>query len=356
MTAPVNISEIEILAKEKVSAMAYDYYSSGACDEITLKENCEAFKRIFLKYSVLVDVSNRDLSAKVLGQKISMPVIIAPTAFHRMAHDEGEIAVAKAAGKAGTVMCLSTLSNSLIEEVAEATFEPVWFQLYVFKDRAVTMELIRRAEAAGCKAILLTVDAPLLGTRERDVRNRFNLPDGITVKNLESVFKEKLIKGNDSGLAGYVAQNLDASLSWKDLDWLCSVTKLPVIVKGIGCKEDAILSVEHGADGIVVSNHGGRQLDTCRATIDVLPEVANAVHGKIEILLDGGIRRGTDVVKALALGAKAVLIGRPVIWGLAWDGEAGVTTVLDIFRKEIDVALALCGIDSVNRITRDIIA
>lgn len=353
---PITISDFESLAKEKLTQMAYDYYSSGANSEVTLKENCDAYQRIFLKYRVLIDVSKRDLSTEVLGNKISMPVMIAPTAFHRMAHDEGEVAVARAAGAADTIMILSTLSNSEVEQVVKASAKPVWFQLYVFKDREITRDLIKRAEAAGCKALVLTVDAPLLGTRERDVRNRFDLPEGITVKNLETVFKEKLPKKDDSGIASYVAAYLDASLNWKDIEWLRSITKLPLLIKGIACKEDAILSVDHGADGIVVSNHGGRQLDTCRATIDVLPEVADAVHGKIEILIDGGVRRGTDVIKAIALGAKAVLIGRPVIWGLALNGENGVKAVLEIFRKELDLAMALCGCDSVKKISKDLIA
>ncbi len=353
---PVNISDFEILAKEKLSRMSYDYYSSGANDEITLKENCDAYKRIFLKYRVLVDVSKRVLSTEVLGQRISMPVMIAPTAFHKLAHPEGEVAVAKAAGASDTIMILSTLSNSDVEEVVKAASKPVWFQLYVYKDREVTKDLIKRVEAAGCKAIVLTVDAPLLGTRERDVRNRFTLPEGITIKNLIPAKKENLPESNNSGLSDYVQRFLDPSLSWKDIGWLKSITRLPLIIKGIACKEDAVLAVKNGADGIVVSNHGGRQLDTCRATIDVLPEVTEAVQGKIEILIDGGIRRGTDIIKALALGVKAVLIGRPVIWGLAADGEKGVISVLEILRKELDSAMALCGVDSVKKINKDLIA
>ena len=352
---PVNISDFEKLAKEKLPQMAYDYYSSGANDEITLRENIEAYKRIFLKYRVLIDVSKLDMSAEILGQKISIPVMIAPTAFHKLAHTEGEVAVAKAATNAGTIMILSTLSNSSVEEVALAADGNIWFQLYVFKDREVTKNLIRRAENAGCKALILTVDAPFLGNRERDVRNKFNLPNGITVKNLEPDYKEKLSRKHDSGIAGYFADNLDPSLSWRDVDWLKSNTNLPLIIKGIACKEDALLSVQHGADGIVVSNHGGRQLDTCRATIDVLSEVADAVKGKTEILLDGGIRRGTDIFKAVALGAKAVLIGRPVIWGLAADGENGVRSVLEILRKELHLAMALCGCDAVKKINKDFI-
>lgn len=352
---PINIYDFEIIARDKLTQTAYDYYRSGSFDEITLSENCEAFKRIFLKYRVLTDVSKRDLSAEVLGQNISMPLIIAPTAFHKMAHPDGEVATAKAAGDAGTIMILSTLSNSDVEDVVKATSGPVWFQLYVYKDREVTKELVERITKAGCKALVLTVDAPMLGTRERDVRNRFNLPEGLSVKNLLPLNKDKLPVMDDSGLAGYIQKYLDPSLSWRDIDWLKSITNLPIIIKGIACKEDAELSVLHGADGIVVSNHGGRQLDTCRATIDVLPEVSDTVNEKIEIMLDGGIRRGTDILKAVALGAKAVLVGRPVLWGLAADGQKGVSSVLSILKKEFDIAMALCGCDSVKKITKELI-
>jgi 4-hydroxymandelate oxidase len=354
---PVNINDYEIIAKGKLTQMAYDYYSSGACDEITLKQNCEAYAGIKLKYRVLKDVSSRDLSVTILGQKISFPVMIAPTAFQGMAHPDGELATVRAAGKGGTIMVLSTLSNTAVEDVVAESKTPVWFQLYVYKDRNATKELVRRVESAGCKVIVVTVDAPYLGIRERDVRNQFNLPDGLTVKCMDAVGLGGVdeVEGG-SGLAGYFASKLDPSLSWKDIEWLRSITKLPIILKGIACAEDAKLAVKHGVDGIIVSNHGGRQLDTCRATIEVLPEVTDAVRGKTEILIDGGIRRGTDILKAIALGAKAVLIGRPVLWGLAAEGEQGVTNVLEIFRKEFDLAMALSGCTSVNEISIDLIA
>lgn len=353
---PVTIAEIESIAKEKLSSTAYDYYSSGADDEITLKENTEAYNRILLKYRVLVDVSKRDLSTAILGENISIPIMIAPTAFHKLAHSEGEVAVARAAGSEGTIMILSTLSNSDVEDVVKASKKSVWFQLYVFKDRSITEALIKRVEAAGCKALVLTVDAPLLGRRLRDVRNRFNLPAGVSVKNLEPFMKEKLPTRNDSGIAGYFADNLDPSLSWKDLDWLRSKTKLPIFVKGIISKEDAKIAAENCVDGVVVSNHGGRQLDTCKATIDVLPEIADAVKGKVQLLADGGIRRGTDILKAIALGADAVLLGRPVIYGLAYNGEDGVKTALRILRSELDLAMALCGCSSITNVRKEIIA
>ena len=353
---PVNLFDFESLAKEKLSVMAYDYYAGGACDEITLRKNHTAYDKIFLKYRVLVDVSKRDLKTNILGQEISFPVMIAPTAFHRLAHLEGELATARAAGSEGTIMILSTLSNTAVEDVVKSTAGDVWFQLYVYKDKGATRELIQRVERAGSKAIVLTVDAPLIGVRERDVRNEFKLPEGLSVKNMSAAGLEKVGGAkNNSGLAEYFSSMLDQSLSWKDVQWLRSITKLPIILKGIACKEDAILAVDNGADGIVVSNHGGRQLDTCRATIEVLPEVADAVSGKTLILVDGGVRRGTDVVKALALGAKAVLLGRPVLWGLAYNGESGVKNVLQLLKNEIDLAMALCGCRSVNEISKELI-
>lgn len=356
MTKPVNLFDFESLAKEKLSQMAYDYYASGACDEITLKRNHTAYDEIFLKYRVLVDVSKRNLSTHILGQKISFPVMIAPTAFHRLAHSEGEIATAKAASSEGTIMILSTLSNTSVEEVVKSSAGPVWFQLYVYKDREATKELIQRAENAGCKAIVLTVDAPLIGIRERDVRNEFKLPEGLSVKNMSASGLEKVGGSeNNSGLAEYFSSMLDQSLNWKDIEWLRSVTKLPVILKGIACKEDAELAVKNGADGIVVSNHGGRQLDTCRPTIEVLPEVSDAVSGKTVIMIDGGVRRGTDVIKALALGAQSVLLGRPVLWGLAYDGENGVKRVLQLLRQEVDLAMALCGCKNIKEISKELI-
>lgn len=352
---PVTIADIEAIARQKLSKSACDYYASGSDDEITLRLNSGAFDRIFLKYRVLVDVSKRDTGTAVMGERISMPLIIAPTAFHKLAHPDGEAATAEAAGKKGTIMVMSTLSNTDVEEVVSSTSGSVWFQLYVFRERSVTEALIQRVEAAGCKALVLTVDAPLLGRRIRDVRNKFNLPEGLTVSNLEPFMKEKLPERRSSGIAGYFAENLDASLTWKDISWLKSKTKLPLLVKGIICSEDAQLAMDHGADGIVVSNHGGRQLDTCLPTIEALPRIAEAVDKKIPLLMDGGVRRGTDVLKAVALGADAVLIGRPAVYGLAYNGVEGVSLVLDILRNEFDLAMALCGVDSVAKITSELI-
>jgi 4-hydroxymandelate oxidase len=353
---PINIYEYEAIAREKLTPMAYDYYASGAHDEITLRENHAAYDRIRLRYRVLRDISRRDISTTVLGQPIRLPVIVAPTAFHKLACEDGEVATVRAAGAAGTLMILSTLSTTSIEDVLAAATGPVWFQLYVYKDREATKALVQRAEAAGCSALVLTVDAQIWGRRERDVRNRFQLPDGLSVKNLSPSGKEEFPQEvKDSGLAAYVASLFDQTLSWQDVEWLCSLTKLPVLLKGIVHADDARQAFEYGAAGVIVSNHGGRQLDTAPATIDVLPEIVEAVDGKVEVLIDGGIRRGTDVVKALALGAKAVAVGRPILWGLASDGQRGAEKVLDILRYEVDLAMGLCGCARVAEIDRTLL-
>ncbi|MPZ14381.1 MAG: alpha-hydroxy-acid oxidizing protein [Chloroflexi bacterium] len=353
---PINLFEYEALAREQLAPMAYDYYASGAHDEVTLRENRAAFDHIRLRYRVLVDVSRRDLSTTVLGEPLSMPVLVGPTAFHRMAHPDGEVATARAARRAGTLMVLSTLSNSSVEEVTAAAPGPLWFQLYVYRDRGATRALVERVEAAGCRALVLTVDAPLLGRREMDVRNRFHLPPGLRIENLAGMgFGELPTEVADSGLAAYFAALLDPSLTWADVDWLCAATRLPVVIKGVVRGDDASRAIDHGVAAVIVSNHGGRQLDTSPPTIEALPEVVDAVGGQMEVLMDGGIRRGTDVVKAIGLGAKAVLLGRPALWGLAVAGEQGVSRVLELLRQEIDLAMALCGCTSPGAIQRDLI-
>ena len=356
---PVNLFELEAIAREKLAREAYDYYASGANDEVTLRENRAAYDRLTLAYRVLVDVSRRDMATSVLGQPIEMPIVVAPTAFHRMACPEGELATVRAAGAAGTVMILSTLSNTRVEDVVAAASGPVWFQLYVYRDRGAAEGLVRRAEAAGCRALVLTVDAPFLGRRERDVRNRFRLPPGLAVANLLPEGYGEVPPGlADSGLAVYFASLLNPAMTWQDLAWLRSITELPIVVKGIIRPDDALRAAEAGVAGIVVSNHGGRQLDTSPATIDVLPEIANALDARghrMEVLVDGGVRRGTDVLKALALGARAVLVGRPILWGLAADGEAGASWVLRLLRDELDLAMALAGAPTLADITRDLV-
>lgn len=356
LTQFINLHELEKLASQCLSPMALDYYRSGACDEITLRENIKAFERISLLPRMLVDVTARKLNVDILGQSVSMPVLIAPTAFHRLAHPQGELATARAAKRAGTIFTLSTLSNSTIEEVAAASEGPLWFQLYVYKDRELTKSLVQRAKRSGYQAIVLTADAPKLGRRERDVRGMFELPDDLRVANLEtSGLSMVRCDGSDSGLASYIASLFDSGVTWKDVEWLRSLTDLPILIKGILRPDDAKLAIEYGASGIVVSNHGGRQLDTVPATITVLPAIVDAVAGRVPVLLDGGVRRGTDVIKALSLGACAVLVGRPVLWGLALDAEEGVLSVLEMLRAELDLALALCGCAAADRLTRDFV-
>jgi len=365
---PVTLDDLESAARERLAPLAFDYYAGGADDEETLRENRAAWARIRLRYRVLVDVSRRQLATAALGRPISLPVVVAPTAFHALAHPEGEAASARAAAAAGTVFILSTLSNTPVEDVVRAAAGvggAVWFQLYVYRDRAVTRDLVRRVEAAGVSALVLTVDAPLLGRRPRDVRNRFRLPEGLAVANLVPAGMGALPEApSGSGLAAYFASLLDPALTWPDVEWLRSQTRLPVVVKGIVRGDDAALAVEHGAAGVVVSNHGGRQLDTAPATADVLAEVVDAVaaagggggDAPVEVFVDGGVRRGTDVVKALALGARAVLVGRPILWGLATGGEAGARRVLEMLREEMDLALALCGCPTVGGLGRDLVA
>lgn len=354
--ALLNVMDFEAAALERLQQPAREYCAGGANDEVTLRENCAAFGRIPLHYRVLRDVGTRDMQAQVLGLPLSMPILVGPTAFHQIAHPDGELATARAVNAAGTLMVLSTLSTCAMEDVGREMRAPWWFQLYVHRDRAITRDLIARAAAAGCRAIVLTVDAPVGGQRERDVRNRFALPQGLRMRNLLPAGAEAAcLDVSVGGFAGYVNSLLDPSLSWRDLDWLTTQSSLPVLVKGIVRADDAVLAHEHGAAGVVVSNHGGRQLDTSPATIDVLERIVIAVDHRLEVLLDGGIRRGTDVLKALALGARAVLIGRPVLWGLAVDGERGVGRVLDILRTEFDVAMALAGCRSLADIDVDLI-
>lgn len=354
--APINLFEFEALAKERLSPLAWDYYSSGALDEITLRDNREAFERIAIRYHVLAGTAERDLSAQVLGERHDLPILIAPTAFARLAHDEGERAVARAAAAEGVTQVLSTLSTISLEDVSKAAPDGNrWFQLYVFKDRGLTADLVRRAEASGYQAIVMTVDAPMLGKRERDARNRFSLPDGITAANLSTQLARIPSDGTDSGLFQFFTSVLDPGLTWDDVEWLTSLTTLPVLVKGVVRGDDAERAIERGCAGVIVSNHGGRQLDTAISSIDALPEVAEAVDGRGAVLVDGGIRRGSDIVKSLALGANAVLVGRPILWGLAVGGEDGVRSVLQILRAEFDLAMALCGASSVEELWPDLL-
>src|SRR5438132_12549606 len=353
---PLNVADYARAARAKLPKEVYDYYEGGALDEITLRENTAGWEGLKLYYRVLAGVGAREMKTTVLGQSISMPIVLAPTAFHKLACKEGEIATARAARAARTLFILSSLSNTAMETVLAEAASPRWFQLYIYRDREITSELVKRAEAAGAEAIILTVDAPGLGTRERDVRNSFRLPEGLTVENLAPLGKGNLPEVTGSGLAAYVRVNFKQDLGFDDLDWLCHCTRLPVVVKGVCRGDDARSAAEHGAKAIVVSNHGGRQLDTAPATCEVLPHVVDAAGDLCEIYVDGGIRRGSDVLKAIAFGARAVLIGRPILWGLCVAGEQGASHVLEILRRELDEAMLLCGCTTLRDINRSLVS
>ncbi|MGZ5337167.1 MAG: alpha-hydroxy acid oxidase [Solirubrobacterales bacterium] len=317
---------------------AHGYFAGGAGDERTLRRNVEAFAEWELRPRVLVDVSELTTRSTVLGSELEMPVLVAPVAFQRLAHPEGEEAMARAAQAAGTVMCLSTLATSRPADVGAAAPEGHnWMQVYCFRDRGVTRALIEEATEAGFEAILLTVDAPYAGRRERDLRTGFEIPADVRTPAIEAA------AGHESLTVAEVFGLVDPALDWTALEALAGECDLPVLVKGVMTGEDAVLAVEHGAAGVVVSNHGGRQLDAVPASIDALPEVVEAVAGKIPVLIDGGVRRGTDVAIALALGADAVLAGRAALWGLAADGQAGAERALEILAEELRLALALLG-------------
>jgi isopentenyl diphosphate isomerase/L-lactate dehydrogenase-like FMN-dependent dehydrogenase len=337
---PLNVFEYERLAEEKLDPAAYAYFAGGAGDELTLRDNVEAFRRYRLRPRVLAEVSEVDTSIELLGQTLSLPLLVAPMAFQRLIHPDGELAMARAAARAGTAYCLSTLATATVEEVAEAAPECVrWFQLYVFADRGLTRALLEEAAAAGFSAVVLTVDLPPVGRRERELRTGLRIPE----EQVPSLVRADVPGGAFSVLA--------TDLSWRDVERFAEQSGLPVVVKGILTEEGALLACENGAAGIVVSNHGGRQLDGVQASLDALPEVVEAVAGRVPVLMDGGVCRGTDVAKALALGADAVLAGRAVAWGLAVNGEDGAARVLELMREELEVALFLLGCSSPAEVT-----
>jgi isopentenyl diphosphate isomerase/L-lactate dehydrogenase-like FMN-dependent dehydrogenase len=344
---PVCVADYEALAESTLEPGAFGYYAGGAGDERALAENVAAWGRLRLRPRVLVDVADVSTATTVLGTPVSMPLLVAPTAIQRLAHPDGEPGMARAAAAAGTLMCLSTLATATPAEVAAAAPEaPRWFQLYVFRDRGVTRSLVEQAVEHGYAAVVLTVDAPRLGRRERDLRTAFRIPEEITVPSVAAAL------GRWEGATPLeLLGAIDPALAWDDLDELRSLSPLPLVLKGIQTAEDAALACERGVDGIVVSNHGGRQLDAVAPTAELLPEVVDAVAGRLEVYVDGGIRRGSDAVKALALGARAVLVGRAPLWGLACDGEAGARRVLDLLRDEIELALALCGCTTPDAVT-----
>ncbi|MCC6574778.1 MAG: alpha-hydroxy-acid oxidizing protein [Planctomycetes bacterium] len=344
-------------ARKALTPTTWDYFNAGADAQTTLRANRMAFNRLRLLPRVLVDVSKVDTSAYLFGEKLDWPVLIAPMAYQKLAHKDGEVAVAKAAAAAGTPYVVSTLATTTLEDTAQAVAEASrWFQLYVHQDRRVTQALVHRAQNAGYRALVVTVDAPMLGRRIADVRNRFGLPRGLSMVNLEPYHRADLTSAAGSALEELFASRHDATLNWNDLNWLRSLTKLPILLKGILRADDAKRAVEAGVQGIIVSNHGGRQLDGAIATLDALPAIVEAVYRRVPVLVDGGVRWGSDILKALALGANAVLVGRPVLWGLAVGGEAGVARVLAILREEFSRAMALCGCAGVASITRDLVA
>jgi 4-hydroxymandelate oxidase len=351
----VTLLDFEVASGGHMSDAAFDYVRSGADDEVTLRENRAAFERICIYHRVMVDVSRRDLTRTLLGRRLGLPVIVAPLATPRLVHPDAEREIGRAIASAGTIMILSTLNRANLADLVKLTDGAVWFGVLPCRDRGVTRALIERAEAAGCEAIVLTVDAPVLGRRDRDLRNQFTLPRGLRIADsLLSQIGDGARDGDEAFADEYDAY-IDASFSWSDLEWIASVTRLPIFIKGVVRVDDARRAVAEGVRGIVVSNHGGRQLDTSPPTIAVLPAIADAVGGDVDLLVDGGVRRGTDILKALALGAHAVLVGRPVLWGLATHGAAGVERVLSILREELDRAMALTGCASLADVTRELV-
>lgn len=349
----VCLSDFEELARGRISSMAYEYIAGGAADEITLRANRDRFDGLGLKQRVLVDVSHIDPSVKLLSERLAFPCLLAPTAYHRLVHPEGELATVRGAGEAGATMVVSSLATTPLEEIASAAKSPLWFQLYVQPDRAVTRDLVQRAESAGCRALCVTVDTPVVGTRNREARAGFQLPSGVRPANLRGLVMGH--EGHRPREDEIYSNLLDASLTWKDIEWLRSLTNLPVLLKGITAPEDAAIALKEGVAGLIVSNHGARNLDTAPATIDALPRVIEEVQGRIPVLMDGGVRRGTDVLKAVALGASAVLIGRPYLYALGVNGAHGVRDVLRILRIEFEMAMALTGCTNTAAIDRSIL-
>lgn len=355
----LNLDSLEALARERLDPSLFDYIAGGAGDEWTLTENRTAWSRVQLLPRMLRGVGERQMRTTVLGTPVSFPALVAPMGFHGLCHVEAEEASANATAAEDTIFCASTVSNRSLEAIATASGDGArWFQLYVYRDRGMTRELVDRAVAAGYRALCLTVDTPLGGHRERDRRNSLRMPAHLELGNFPASHTAQHHHGSGKGsaLAQYIAAMWDPALNWNDVEWLRSISPLPVIVKGILAPQDAVLAVEHGAAAVIVSNHGGRQLDSVPAPVTMLPRVVDAVADRVEVLIDGGVRRGTDVLKALAFGARAVLVGRPVLWGLTLGGSEGVRAVLRHLKEELDIAMALAGCASIEDITHDLIA
>lgn len=353
----VNLESLEPLARERLEPSLFDFIAGGAGDEWSLAENRAAWSRLQLLPRVLCGVGNRSLGTTVLGTSIAMPVFVPPMGFHGLCHADAEEATARATADEGTLFCASTVANRSIETIGQASNGPKWFQLYVYRDRQITRDLVERAAAAGYSALCLTVDTPMAGQRDRDKRNRLRFPAHIELANFAAIHSTMSQQGGGSGssLDAYIKSQWDAGLTWNDVDWLRSISPLPVVLKGILAPGDATLAIEHGAAAIMVSNHGARQLDTVPAPITMLEPIVDAVAGRCEVYIDGGVRRGTDVLKALALGARAAMVGRPILWGLTLDGYDGVRAVLQTIRAELDLAMALAGCASVDDVPRALI-
>jgi isopentenyl diphosphate isomerase/L-lactate dehydrogenase-like FMN-dependent dehydrogenase len=353
----LNLESLEPIARERLEKSLYDYIAGGAADEWTLQESRTAWNRIQVLPRMLRGVATRSLETTVLGTRVSMPILVPPMGFHGLCHLDAEEATAAATGAERTIFCASTVSNKSLETIAQASDGPKWFQLYVYRDKGITRGLVERAVAAGYTALCLTVDTPLAGQRERDRRNRLRMPSHLELGNFPASHTTMHHTGGGEGssLAAYIHSQWDPGLTWKDVEWLRSISPLPIVVKGVLAPDDAILSIEHGAAAVMVSNHGARQLDTVPASITMLEPIVDAVNGRCEVYIDGGIRRGTDVLKALALGARAALIGRPILWGLAIDGREGVRSVLQHIRAELDLAMALAGVSDVRNVSREMI-
>lgn len=349
--SPINANEFEIVAQHKLEKSIYDYIASGACDEYTLKRNTESFKNIQIIPRLFGSTNTVKTESKLLQHQLSMPIFVSPMAYHCLVHSAGETATINAINESGVGMTVSTLSSVSLEDIATISSGPLWFQLYIYKDRTITQKLIRRAELAGYSALIVTVDTPIMGRRERDIRNQFKLPNRVSAKNITNERLDLLLsKEQRLSVKNYTDNLFDRTLTWKDIEWIQRQTSLPVILKGIMHEDDAAKALELNIAAIIVSNHGGRQLDSMPATIEVLPDIAKRINNKIPILIDGGFRRGTDIFKAIALGADCVMIGRPVLWALACDGVTGVKSLFDIYRTELIETMILCGCSSINDI------
>ncbi|MCU1229266.1 MAG: lldD 2 [Acidobacteria bacterium] len=335
----LTLDDCERVARERLPHMVYEFLAGAAGDEATMRWNRESYERIRLRPRVLEDVSTIDMRVTLFGDEHSLPLLLAPVAYQQLVHDDGEAGSARGAASGGVTFVMSTASNCAVEEIA-ASGAKLWLQLYLQNDRDVTRDLLARAEAAGVRALCLTVDTPVLGTRNRQARAKFALPPELPTPHLDVAGRDRLS----------IVSGRREAITWSDVDWLAATTKLPLLLKGILTGDDAARGLEHGAAGIVVSNHGARNLDTVPATIDALPEVVERIAGRVPILVDGGIRRGTDIVKAIARGASAVLIGRPYVYGLAAAGPEGVARVIAILREELETAMALLGCASLREL------